>query len=187
MSQIDHADMVRVLVKKGDAILSTLDPHKVNLWHAATGIAGEGTELLEGLLLDGADRENLIEESGDLYFYIEQMVQGTGIVIDWNAVNTYACSMDISPGSLAEYATRVAVYSGGILDTVKKLAIYNKELDTATLQLQLTSLVENLTALGLMHGFGRGDALSHNIAKLSKRYEGLRYTDEAAQKRADKV
>ncbi len=37
------------------------------------------------------------------------------------------------------------------------------------------------------NGFSHQDTLDANIAKLGKRYEGFKYSDDAAQTRADKA
>lgn len=81
---ITHPEMVRALVKPGAAILDSFDAAKADLIHGAVGIAGEAGELLDAVkkhviynkLLD---RENVIEELGDLEFYMEQVRQNLGI------------------------------------------------------------------------------------------------------------
>jgi NTP pyrophosphatase (non-canonical NTP hydrolase) len=80
----EHATMVATLVKSGAAILEQLDPAKVDAMHAAIGIAGEAGELLDGvkkhvIYNKPLDRENLIEELGDLEFYMEQLRQNIGV------------------------------------------------------------------------------------------------------------
>jgi NTP pyrophosphatase (non-canonical NTP hydrolase) len=77
--------------------------------------------------------------------------------------------------------------AGELLDAVKKGAIYRKPLD-------LENLVEELGDIefymeGLRQGLGitREETLTANIAKLSVRYNGLKYSDTAAQERADKA
>lgn len=91
---------------------------QAHLLHMAIGITGEAIELLEQIYTHTAegeelDYENVLEELGDLEFYIEGFRQGCQI--------------------------------------------------------------------------NRETALNQNIAKLSKRYSSLSYSDSAAQERADKV
>lgn len=76
--------MVTRLVKPGQEILYSLGAKKVNLWHAVTGISGEAGELLDNIKRHVVynkpfDRENVVEELGDLEFYMEQVRQETGI------------------------------------------------------------------------------------------------------------
>jgi len=112
-----HSEMVKALVKPGEAILLTLTPAKADLWHGATGVVGEAGELIDAvkkhvIYNKPLDLINVIEELGDLEFYMEQIRQNLGIT--------------------------------------------------------------------------REETLGGNIAKLSKRYEGLKYSDAGAQARADK-
>lgn len=115
---INHTDMVRTLVKSGEELLSALRPESADLWHGATGVAGEAGELLDAVKKHVVynkplDVDNIIEELGDLEFYMEQVRQNLCIT--------------------------------------------------------------------------REETLAANIAKLSVRYAGLKYSDTAAQERADKV
>lgn len=59
-------------------------PSQCELLHAAIGIAGEAGELLDAVrkhVFDGQplDRENVIEELGDLCFYMEAAMQAVGV------------------------------------------------------------------------------------------------------------
>jgi NTP pyrophosphatase (non-canonical NTP hydrolase) len=70
--------MVLKLAKPGAAILESLDPAKVDLMHAAVGISGEAGELLDAvkkavIYNKPLDVQNIIEELGDLEFYMEQL------------------------------------------------------------------------------------------------------------------
>lgn len=114
---VTHAEMVATLVKSPDDILSSLTAEKVDLIHAALGIAGEAGEAVDAIKKYAIynkplDRANVVEELGDLEFYMEQVRQRTGIT--------------------------------------------------------------------------REETLSANMAKLSVRYEGFKYSDQRAQDRADK-
>jgi hypothetical protein len=191
---VTHPQLVAALVKPPRSIIESLSDYTADLWHGATGVAGEGGELLEGITLVMSNnstieegRVNVLEESGDLYFYIEQLVQRTGIELDWDAIATFARNQIISPDMMLTYAVIVAVESSKVLDTVKKAAVYNKELDIKLLTTQLTELCKYLMPLGYMFGIEHTEALRENIAKLKVRYDGLKYTDKAAQARADKI
>lgn len=84
MIEQEHKAMVAKLIKPGSDILETLTPKKMNLLHMAVGIAGEGGELLDGIKKHVVynkpfDRENLVEELGDLEFYMEGAREEAGI------------------------------------------------------------------------------------------------------------
>lgn len=79
-----HANMVAALAKSGAEILATLTPEKVHTWHMSSGIVGEAGELSEAVKKYVAynkplDRANVVEELGDLEFYMEGIRQGLGI------------------------------------------------------------------------------------------------------------
>lgn len=80
MVPIAHINMVATLSKPGKDILDTLTARKVALWHMATGVAGEAGEVLDlikkHVVYDKPlDMEALIEELGDIEFYMEGLRQ----------------------------------------------------------------------------------------------------------------
>lgn len=79
-----YPTFVAARVKSPYEILTSLTPSKANLWHAATGISGEAGEFLDCIkkhvvYAQPLNRENAIEELGDLEFYMEQARQQLGI------------------------------------------------------------------------------------------------------------
>ena len=88
-----HTDMVALLGKPGEAICITLTPEDAHLWHMATGISGEAGEILDAvkkvvIYHKPVDRENIVEELGDIEFYMEGLRQGLNItreeVLEYN-------------------------------------------------------------------------------------------------------
>jgi NTP pyrophosphatase (non-canonical NTP hydrolase) len=81
---INHSDMVAQLAKPGELIAAELTGDDAHLLHMAVGISGESGELLDAvkksvIYRKPLDRENVIEELGDLEFYMEGLRQGLGI------------------------------------------------------------------------------------------------------------
>lgn len=79
-----YSDMVRRLKKPGDEILASLTPEKVDAIHMILGIAGEAGELVDAykkwaIYRKDLDRENVIEEIGDMLFYLEGLMQNVGV------------------------------------------------------------------------------------------------------------
>lgn len=75
-----HAAMVNELRKSGEDIVRQLSGAQADLWHAATGICTEAGELLGAVKAHviynkPTDLANMIEELGDLEFYMEQLRQ----------------------------------------------------------------------------------------------------------------
>jgi NTP pyrophosphatase (non-canonical NTP hydrolase) len=84
MSRPTHSQLVTALVKKPADISMTLTDNKVDLIHATMGVVGEAGELLDGIKKHviynkELDVENVVEELGDLEFYLEQLRQRLGI------------------------------------------------------------------------------------------------------------
>lgn len=81
---IDYDEMVQALAKPGDQILAQLDGKRMHLLHMAVGVCGEAGELLDAVKKASIynkelDRKNVVEELGDLEFYMEGLRSGLGI------------------------------------------------------------------------------------------------------------
>ena len=79
-----HQDLVADLFKDPREIIAEMNNHKALLTHGALGIAGESGELVDVIkkyVMYGKelDYENMIEEMGDIEFYLEAIRQATGI------------------------------------------------------------------------------------------------------------
>lgn len=75
-NNLTYSQFVDKLVKPPHTILETLTPDKVNLLHMVLGMSGEAGELLDNIKKyviynKSIDLINIIEELGDLLFYIE--------------------------------------------------------------------------------------------------------------------
>lgn len=83
-TSINFSDMVRALSKDGALIKEELTPHDAELLHMAVGVSGEAGELLDAIkrptiYRKPIDVENVIEELGDLEFYMERIRQMLGV------------------------------------------------------------------------------------------------------------
>lgn len=79
-----HDEMVRTLAKPGQDIISSLTPETADLLHMALGVGGEAGELEDAIKKHviynkPLDRENVVEELGDLEFYMRRIRQVVGI------------------------------------------------------------------------------------------------------------
>lgn len=73
---MDHFDLVAKLCKSGEDILKDLTPLKGHSWHMASCLCGESGELFDAIkkwVIYGKkpDRANIVEELGDIEFYLE--------------------------------------------------------------------------------------------------------------------
>jgi len=71
----EYEEFVMSRIKPGEAILASLTPEKAHMWHMVSGIAGEAGEVLDAVKKwavygKDLDVDNVIEELGDLEFYI---------------------------------------------------------------------------------------------------------------------
>lgn len=79
-----YKEMVCALAKSGGAIISGLTPETAHTLHMAVGVSGEAGELLDAVKKSAIyckplDVQNVIEELGDLEFYMEGLRQALGI------------------------------------------------------------------------------------------------------------
>lgn len=84
IEQTRYEDMVAALAKPGAQVASALTPEAAHLWHMATGVSGEAGELLDAvkkhaIYVKPLDRANVVEELGDLEFYMEGLRASLGI------------------------------------------------------------------------------------------------------------
>lgn len=83
-NEITHPVLVSALAKPGADIVATLTAIEAHVLHMAIGISGEAGELLDCVKKSAIYRkpinmENVIEELGDLEFYMEGLRQGLNI------------------------------------------------------------------------------------------------------------
>jgi len=83
-NKFTHPELVTALAKPGADIVASLTAEDAHALHMAVGISGEAGELLDAvkkatIYRKPIDRENVIEEMGDLEFYMEGLRQGLDI------------------------------------------------------------------------------------------------------------
>jgi NTP pyrophosphatase (non-canonical NTP hydrolase) len=88
---------------------------------------------------------------------------------------------------LLHMAVGIAGEAGELLDAIKKHVIYNKEPDLKNIVEELGDLEFYMEGMRAKLGIHRDFILRQNMYKLEERYKGFKYTDQAAQDRADKV
>ena len=82
-----HREFVRKLCKAGSVIAEELTPDDCHRLHMAIGISGEAGELLDAIkkatiYRKQLDIANIVEECGDLLFYIAGMLDSIGVDIE---------------------------------------------------------------------------------------------------------
>jgi NTP pyrophosphatase (non-canonical NTP hydrolase) len=80
----EHAEMVESLCKSGHQIVKELTPEDAHLQHMGLGLCGETGELIDAIkkvtiYRKSPDMENVIEELGDIEFYLQGIRQALDI------------------------------------------------------------------------------------------------------------
>lgn len=172
---ITHPQLVAALVKPGQDIIDSLTPQKAHLWHMASALLGEVAELADALSI----KENIVEELGDVEFYLE----GFRAAMEWELVLPQISQNFFDLPQAFHFFHTAA---GNLFDFTKKYVIYNKDLAPETVG-ELMDCHRGLAHIYYLLGLDRRDVLAANIAKLSKRYKDLTYSDKSAQERKDKI
>lgn len=84
MERPSHPQLVEALCKPGRAISENMTPLEAHLIHMVMGVSGEAGELLDAIkkatiYKKTLDYANVIEELGDLEFYLEGLRSTLGI------------------------------------------------------------------------------------------------------------
>lgn len=188
LSEITHPELVAALVKPGQDILESLTPLKCHLWHMASCLPGEAAELVESLSpyilgeVNSPDRENLLEELGDVVFYFEGLWQGLDMLPP-----PYAPDRESHRKHISELTLNLVITAGQVFDVIKKFVIYNKPFDHAGTTNALHRFGQSAANMRGFANFTQDEVTKANISKLSKRYVGLTYSDQSAQERLDKA
>lgn len=165
-------------------LFKLMGSREASLLHAAIGISGETAELL---VADSI--ENIVEELGDMEFYIEAGYQVLGGRRSALAGELLLAGDPAQHQVLGTVTIAMSSTAGRLLDLVKKGWVYNKPLDDnaeRAIRYELMRLERMMEQLLDMVGVRRPDVLRTNQTKLGKRYPQGVYTDQAAQVRADK-
>ena len=102
MNYQTHREFVRNLCKPGSVIAEELTPEDCHRLHMAIGISGEAGELLDAvkkatIYRKPLDVANIVEECGDLLFYIAGMLDSIGVDIE-SAMSANASKLSIRYG-----------------------------------------------------------------------------------------
>ena len=183
--------MVRALAKSGELIKNEMSGQDCHLLHMAVGISGESAELLAAFDSENPedetetlDIENVVEELGDLEFYLEGLRQGLGISFADDVLRLTPPSTSLF---IDKTVNAVSILAGDLLDAVKRVVIYRKPANIPDIILIMAKIESRMEEVRLFIKVTRQDTLDANIAKLGKRYEGMQYSNQAAVDRADKM
>jgi NTP pyrophosphatase (non-canonical NTP hydrolase) len=168
--------------------------------HGAIGLCTEVGELSEviGAAFDGGSFEevdgiNLVEEVGDVLWYLAILLDAHGIEMNDYTADLLAKPEGVDPSDVCVDGSeaiedgddaviailRMTACAGQIQDVLKRHLMYRKDLDREKLLVEIQAFVEALTFFSWSVNTSFPVAAERNIAKLSARYPD-KYTDEAA-------
>lgn len=102
---------------------------------------------------------------------------------DGEAIRKVLTPMDCH---LWHMATLAMTEVGELADAIKAHVIYRRPLNMENVLEELGDLEFALEGIRQAFGITREDVIDANTAKLAVRYEGFTYSDDAANRRADK-
>ncbi len=192
LHDINYHAFVGALAKPGQDIIDSLTPEKAHLWHMSGELRGELLELQ--IALENNDAENVLEEAGDMLFYIQGCFQFPG------------CSFFMPSHNFEAQVIERLDHDEGYLDIVeryphstllreveaattmaKRIVLYEKPSDDKTdFSPALWRAVAHLGNTLRQHGHTLADAFAHNREKLGERLPDGVYSNKAMQDRADK-
>ncbi len=105
------------------------------------------------------------------------------------AKNDTEIRASLLPGDcdLLHMAVGTSTESGELLDAVKKYVFYRKPIDRENVIEELGDMEFYMEGLRGRLGITRNETIEHNIAKLSIRYPGFKYSNKRANERKDKA
>jgi NTP pyrophosphatase (non-canonical NTP hydrolase) len=187
-------EFVMVLAKSGEAILHSLVPdtgnpefewdqeflksafEKLHILHMAIGVAGEGVEFFLVCRGFGDEDSTIIEELGDTLFYCAGLAE----VFDLDFCGIVANSLPEGNEIRFLYNT------SQVLEQTKKYFIYSDDSRKQKVEEALYKVASNILDVMACENITLEQVIDHNVEKLDERYAGLKYSDKAAQVRADK-
>lgn len=179
---LSYTDFVASKAKPNADIISDLSriPQSAHLLHMAIGIDGEAFEI-EEWMREGKGQENLIEELGDLAFFLEgyiSMYPGELVTelapLEYTGIDDLVWQLRKATGTLLDKTKRMAIYGKG----------YTEELSDDAAKC-LAAIRTASAEIASVHFVPQSSIYTHNRKKLDKRYaEG--YSNTAANERADK-
>ena len=171
---LKHQFMVNKLAKDPVDIINSLSPHKAHLLHMLVGIFDEIHEF--NIAKTNTDKENMLEELGDMLFYCE------GFLLQ------QPDSMDIDLADYKKFAPMSRDETYQLLGrTLKRHVFYEQELVIKDLVNCYQNIREWIRFDASQIGLTIVDVQNHNMEKLAKRYPNFDYSDIRAKTRADKV
>lgn len=157
--------------------------------HAVIGVLGEVGELVPASIR--GDFSNAVEESGDVFFYVQGLMNIYGWDLDTMGEEGVVIENGLFDAFLVAPLSGMSYYAGNVVDELKKEWAYGKELNLSALKENLSKFLAIFSVSLQRWDLTFNDIMAHNQYKLvtgpNARYPSGQYSNEAAIARADKV
>jgi NTP pyrophosphatase (non-canonical NTP hydrolase) len=148
------------------------------LLHAVIGVLTEVEELIQNSNSEKPDLTNLLEEVGDITWYLA--IIGREMDINWFGENTYQpMSNLIKSIPPTTHLMSIVEHSCGLLDFLKKKLYYNKPIDDVSFRFRACCLFHSVAAYLIVNNLDPSKVFEVNISKLKARY-GEKFSTERA-------
>lgn len=183
-----YEEMVRRLLKRTD-----FHNEYSGLVHATIGLGSELNELQTALI--NGDNENLLEELGDIMFYMQGIsnevskLHTLGLTTEKVTVAKEMSDDWLANEDMWGLFSASTVTQSLIEDAVKKAWVYGKVLDYKEVCQRLAEMYFIISIIMKRRGLSPNEAREHNMDKLANKDTARfknGYSDEAARARADK-
>lgn len=179
--------VLKLAADPGDIIcgfFTGAEAHKVSAWHAVTGLCTEAGELLEWANSGDMDEANLIEELGDLEWYLRLLSAAFTFPIYLPPEPDYPADGPPTDGGTARGAcVSVAIAAARLADVVKRWVVYGSPLNEEAAKSWSYALRSAMAWLRYCEGVTREEVLQANIAKLQQRYPAGGFRKEDSENR----
>lgn len=187
MNYEQYQEFVLSRAKPGADIQEDLINYQTHIWHMATGLIGEVIELFLY-----TDKENLIEELGDIEFYLAGLLHAGGRDDfgwhpDFRFTKEKVKKLFKNSESNPEFwcMHKMLKHSGDLLDYAKKLAVYQKAFDLEKFNDSVHGVRLCLEWMYIEHGITGARVRAANKKKLMIRFPDG-YSNKHARERKDK-
>jgi NTP pyrophosphatase (non-canonical NTP hydrolase) len=184
-----HQDLVK-FTQLRDGNLPTQEFRLLNAVLGLCGESGELGEVVAGLLTNGATRDTVIKEIGDVYWYCQQlgmaiMEPDHSLSFITNIIEECVNEWDFGTFSLMDHISVLSFNCGMLADILKKNVSHGAPFDLIKAVDKFEDIVYLITLVAEKYGKGCiQEALEGNITKLMKRYPNG-FSTEASIARVD--
>jgi NTP pyrophosphatase (non-canonical NTP hydrolase) len=141
-----YEQFVQSIVKPGHDILVQLTPLQASILHMAVGVSGEAGELLDAIKKHAIyqkqlDINNVIEEAGDILFYLTGLLNELGLTIEECMEANVAKLSKRYPQH--QYSNAAAIARADKLDVIEEPVVLKDDDDLDGVKVERTCRIED--------------------------------------------